>query len=56
MEHKKILCILTWAFTLAAIFFAIHTAATGTGGIAAVMLMTFAIAAQSFYGKELRKK
>ncbi|HEX3018330.1 MAG TPA: hypothetical protein VHP31_10850 [Caproicibacter sp.] len=56
MNHEKILGIIAWAFTAAAIFFAVYSYVTHQGGIACAMLMTMALASQYAYGKEIKRK
>lgn len=56
MSHEKILGIIAWAFTGAAIFFVIYSAVTHQSGILCAMLMTMALACQYAYGKAIKHK
>lgn len=54
MSRERLLKVLAWAFSAAAIVAAIYNAATGKGGKECAALITFALLLQFFYGKELQ--
>jgi hypothetical protein len=56
VSNEKILAILAWGFTLAAVCLSIYCGVTGKGGILCAVLMTMALAAQCVYGKAIKRK
>ena len=56
MTHEKILGIVAWAFTLAAIVLAVMTAIVHRGALACTTMMTMALAAKCIYGRALKRR
>lgn len=56
MSNEKILAILAWGFTLAAVCLSIYAGVTSKGRILCAVLMTMALAAQCVYGKAIKRR
>lgn len=56
MDRKKMLGIVAWAFTAAAIAAAVYASVSHRGSAFAALLMTFALLLQYAYGREMKNK